>query len=55
MSRDEFCPKCGKKTFHYSWCAEKLRCSSCNYFLVKEDFEKLKKEAKRVEKTRSKK
>ena len=43
----EFCPRCGKKTFEYSYCFAKLRCSKCGYFLYKKEFEKLKEKAKK--------
>lgn len=50
MSENEspdYCPRCGKKTFYYSFCEEKVRCRSCNYFLVTKDFLELKNKAKK--------
>ncbi len=39
----EFCPRCGKKEFEYlGSCETKWRCNSCRYFLMDEDFKKLK-------------
>jgi ribosomal protein L37E len=46
MSNCEYCPRCGRKTFEYYICKAKIKCSSCGYFLLTEDFERIKKEAK---------
>lgn len=51
----EFCPRCGKKEFEYSFCTNKLKCNCCGYFLVKEDFEKIKKGLKGGEDGKTKK
>lgn len=45
--KTEYCPKCGKKTFEYSFCMGKLRCSSCGYFLVYAEFKELKRKARK--------
>lgn len=45
---DEYCPKCGNKTFEYTGCGNKYRCTifSCRYFLYVKDFEELKSKGK---------
>jgi hypothetical protein len=47
MREKEFCVRCGKKEFEYSFCEEKLKCNACGYFLCAWEFEELKEKAKK--------